>query len=686
MAMTSCPDRQRRGGGVSAAPPAVPQEIDALSIDLETYSDRDLKKCGVYKYAESPAFEVLLFGVSVNGGPVDVYDIYHGESPPDGILAALTDPGVTKWAFNANFERVCLSIWLRREYPQYFRGYGAPVDTVGGYLSPEGWKCSMVLAAYNGLPMTLEGVGAVLGLGEQKMKEGAALIRYFCVPCKPTNANGGRTRNLPDDAPEKWETFRVYNRRDVEVEMVVQHRLRKFPVPDSVWEEYWIDQEINDRGILIDLALVDNAIRIDQQCHADLMGRLREITGLENPGSVTQMRSWLAKHGVETDSLDKKAVAALLETAEGEVAEALQLRQQTAKSSVKKFQAMENAMCADGRIRGMFRFYGASRSGRFAGRIVQLQNLVRNSMPDLEQARELVKAGDYEMLDLLYDSVPQVLSELVRTALIPRPGMKFIVSDYSAVEARCLAFLAKEQWRLDAFADNQDIYCASASQMFKMPVEKHGVNGHLRQRGKIAELALGYGGGVGALKAMGALEMGLEESELQPLVDSWRAANPRITRFWKAVDEAVKLAVKEKITTRTHGFTFTCRSGMLFIELPSGRHLSYAKPQIGMNRFGGESVTYMGIGPTKKWERIESYGPKFVENVTQAVCRDILCYAMGTLQDCAIVAHVHDELIIECDENTPLEYICERMSRTPPWIPGLLLRADGYETNFYKKD
>ncbi len=431
---------------------------------------------------------------------------------------------------------------------------------------------------------------------------------------------------------------------------------------------------------------VENAIRIDEQCHTDLMGRLREITGLENPGSVTQMRSWLAEHGAETDSLDKKSVATLLETAEGEVAEALRLRQQTAKSSVKKFQAMRNAVCADGRIRGMFRFYGASRSGRFAGRIVQLQNLVRNSMPDLEQARELVKAGDYEMLDLLYDSVPQMLSEQVRTALIPRPGMKFIVSDYSTVEARCLAFLAREQWRLDAFAANQDIYCASASQMFNVPVEKHGVNGHLRQRGKIAELALGYGGGVGALKAMGALEMGLEESELQPLVDSWRAANPHITQFWKAVDEAVKWAVKERITTRTYGFIFTCRSGMLFIELPSGRHLSYVKPQIGVNRFGGESVTYMGIGPTKKWERIESYGAKIVENVSQSVCRDILCYAMRTLRDCFIVAHVHDELVIECDESTSLEDVCQRMSRTPPWIPGVLLKADGYETYFYKKD
>ena len=662
------------------------QKIETLSIDLETYSDRDLKKCGAYKYAESPAFEILLLGVSVNGGPVSVYDLAHGDAVPDAILTALTNPGITKQAFNANFERVCLSVWLRRKHPQFFRGYGAPGDTVGNYISPEGWKCSMVLAAYNGLPMTLESVGAVLGLGAQKMKEGAALIRYFCSPCKPTKANGGRTRNLPDDAPDKWGTFKSYNRRDVEVEMAVQHRLRKYPVPDFVWEEYWLDQEINDRGIRIDEVLVDSAIAIDGQCRADLMGRLQEITGLENPGSVAQMRSWLAERGIEADSLDKKAVAAMLETAEGGIAEALRLRQQTAKSSVKKFQAMKNAVCADGRIRGMFRFYGASRTGRFAGRIVQLQNLVRNGMPDLEQARELVKAGDYEMLCLLYDSVPQVLSELIRTALIPRPGMKFIVCDYSAVEARCLAFLAKEQWRIDAFADGQDIYCASASQMFKVPIEKHGVNSHLRQRGKIAELALGYGGAVGALKAMGALEMGLEESELQPLVDSWRAANPAITGLWYAVDEAVKRAVKWNTTTQTHGFDFVCRSGMLFIELPSGRHLCYAKPQIGVNRFGGESITYMGIGPTKKWERIETYGAKIVENITQAVCRDILCCAMRTLRNSAIVAHIHDELVIECDGSVPLEFICERMSQTPPWIPNLLLRAEGYETYYYKKE
>lgn len=662
------------------------EKIQTLSLDLETFSDVDLQKCGVYKYAQSPNFEILLFGVSVNGGAVVVYDLAQGDIVPIDIIKALTDDTVTKWAFNAAFERICLSVWLQRNYPAYFHSYSINEDTVGDYLDPSAWKCSMIWAAYMGLPLSLAGAGTVLGLEEQKLKEGKDLIRYFCVPCKPTKVNGGRTRNLPGHDMEKWNTFVFYNKRDVEVEMSIQDRLKKFPVPDFVWDEYHLDQEINDRGIALDMAVVESAIAFDAKSKAELAEKMQELTDLDNPNSVVQMKQWLLDNGLEMDSLGKKEVAQAVKTAPKELVEVLLLRQQLSKSSVKKYQAMQNAVCEDGRARGMFQFYGANRSGRWAGRMIQLQNLPQNHMPDLEQARGLVESGNYDAMELLYDDIPDTLSQLIRTAFVPRPGMKFVVADFSAIEARVLSYLAKENWRTEVFANNGDIYCASASAMFGVPVEKHGVNGNLRQKGKIAELALGYGGSVGALKAMGALDMGLSEEELQPLVDSWRAANPNIVRFWWDVDHCVKDTVKNRVPTETHGIRFRYQSGMLFILLPSGRQLSYVKPRMGENRFGGESVTYEGVGGTKKWERIESYGPKFVENIVQAISRDILAHSMRTLSHCFICGHVHDELIIECSMGVSLDAVCEQMGRTPTWIPGLLLRADGYECSFYKKD
>lgn len=660
--------------------------IKEMSIDLETYSDVDISKCGAYKYAESENFEILLFGVSIDGGDVQVFDLACGDTIPDDILAALSDYTVTKWAFNANFERICLSNWLRKHHPAHFKGYSIPEDPASKYLDPASWKCTMIWSAYMGLPLSLEGVGAVLKLQDQKMKEGKDLIKYFCCPCKPTKVNGGRTRNLPEHAPDKWETFKTYNKRDVDVEMAIKQRLSKFPVPDFVWEEYHLDQEINDRGIMLDMDVVENAIAFDEKSKAELMIAMQNITNLDNPNSVVQMKQWLSDNGIEAESLGKKDVAAMIKDTDGDVAAALKLRLQLAKSSVKKYQAMQNAVCKDGRAHGMFQFYGANRSGRWAGRLIQLQNLPQNHMNDLADARELVRTGDYDSLELLYDDIPDTLSQLIRTAFIARPGYKFVVSDYSAIEARVLAYLAGETWRSKVFAEGKDIYCASASQMFGVPVEKHGINSHLRQKGKIAELALGYGGSVGALISMGALDMGLTEDELQPLVDSWRASNPNITAFWWNVDNAVKTAIKMKVPTEVNGIKFLCRSGMLFIKLPSGRTLSYVKPRIGENRFGGESLTYEGIGSTKKWERIESYGPKFVENIVQAVSRDLLCFAMRNLSHCFICGHVHDELIIECSQDVDYKSICNIMSRSPDWMPDILIRGDGYETPFYKKD
>ena len=646
--------------------------MKTLSIDLETYSSADIGKSGVYRYAEASDFEVLLFGYSIDGASPQLVDLASGEQIPEAVLGALTDPAVTKWAFNASFERVCLSRYL-----------GLPSGT---YLEPQQWRCSMIWSAYLGLPLSLAGVGAVLKLEKQKLETGRDLIRYFCQPCAPTKANGGRTRNKPSDAPDKWAMFKSYNLRDVETEMAIQEKLARFPVPEFVWDEYHLDQEINDRGIRLDMDVVENAIQIDALSKAELTEKIQTLTALENPNSVAQMKAWLAEHGLEVESLGKKEVAAMLRDAPPDLAEALLLRQQLAKSSVKKYQAMQNCVCGDGRAHGMFMFYGANRTGRFSGRLIQIQNLPQNHMPDLEEARDLVRTGNYDALQTLYDSVPDVLSELIRTAFIPYEGGKFIVADFAAIEARVIAWMADEQWRLDVFKKGGDIYCASASQMFGVPVEKHGINGHLRQKGKIAELALGYGGSVGALKAMGALEMGISEEELKPLVDAWRDANPNITQLWWDVDDAAKEAVRDKVPTETHGLRFVYEKGFLFIELPSGRRLAYVKPRIGENKFGGESVTYEGVGSTKKWERLESYGPKFVENVVQALSRDILCYAMKTLRCCNIVAHVHDEIIIEADPAVSLETICEQMGRTPAWANGLILRADGYETPFYKKD
>ena len=646
--------------------------MQTLSIDLETYSAQPLAKTGVYRYVESPDFEILLFAYSLDGGSVQQIDLACGEKIPSEILSALEDETVTKWAFNANFERICLSRFLG--YP------------TGDYLKPDSWKCSMVWAAYMGLPLSLEGVGAVLGLEKQKLTESKDLIKYFCQPCAPTKTNGQRTRNLPEHAPDKWLAFKRYNIRDVETEMSIQARLLKYPVPDSVWEEYRLDQEINDRGVGLDMELVRQAIQMDGRSRSELTQAMKELTSLDNPNSVQQMKQWLADNGVETDTLGKKAVAELLKTAPPQLQKVLTLRQQLAKSSVKKYQAMETAVCADGRARGMFQFYGANRTGRWAGRIIQMQNLPQNHLDDLSEARGLVRAGGFDALEMLYEDVPDTLSQLIRTAFVPQENRKFIVADFSAIEARVIAWLAGEKWRQDVFAEGKDIYCASASQMFGVPVEKHGVNGHLRQKGKIAELALGYGGSVGALKAMGALEMGLSEDELPALVSAWRQANPKIVQFWWAVDRAVMDAVARRTTTKTHGIIFSARNGMLFITLPSGRSLSYVKPKIGENRFGGDCITYEGVGGTKKWERIDSYGPKFVENIVQATSRDILCYAMKTLRCCSIVMHIHDEVVIEADRRMSLQAVCDQMGRTPPWASGLQLRADGYETDFYKKD
>ena len=662
--------------------------MKTLSIDIETYSSVSLQKSGVYRYVEAPDFEILLFGYSIDGAPVNVIDLTSGEKIPEDILDALTDDTVTKWAFNANFERICLS--------QHMKNLGMSLDPfhdnhplsteMARYLNPEGWRCTMIWSAVMGLPLSLEGCGAVLGLEKQKLTEGKDLIKYFCQPCAPTKSNGQRTRNLPRHAPDKWAAFKRYNVRDVETEMSIQQRLQKFPVPDFIWDEYHIDQEINDRGVAIDLPLVRQAIDMDARSRSELTEAMRQLTELENPNSVQQMKQFLTENGLEVDSLGKKVVAELIKTAPPELRRVLALRQQLAKSSIRKYQSMINAVCSDGRARGMFQFYGANRTGRWAGRLIQLQNLPQNHLPDLEHARAIVRSGDYDSVEMLYEDVPDTLSQLIRTAFIPKDGCKFIVSDFSAIEARVIAWMAGESWRQEVFANGGDIYCASASQMFKVPVEKHGINGHLRQKGKIAELALGYGGSVGALKAMGALEMGLTEDELYPLVEAWRQTNPNIVSFWWDVDRAAMEAVKFRHEADTHGIHFEYKSGMLFITLPSGRKLAYVKPKIGTNKFGGQCITYEGVGGTKKWERLETYGARLVENIVQATSRDILCYAMRTLRCCSITMHIHDELVIEADPRMSLKAVCEQMGRTPPWAEGLQLNADGYETTFYKKD
>ena len=641
-----------------------------LSIDIETYSSVDLAKSGVYRYAEAPDFEILLFGYSVDAGPVQVVDFACGEKIPKEIQQAILDNNVTKWAFNAQFERICLS--------KYF----------GIHLAPDSWRCTMVWSAYLGLPLSLEGAAIVTGADKKKLTKGKELIRYFSVPCKPTVTNGGRTRNLPEHAPEKWNSFKAYNLRDVEVELSIQEKLQKFPMPEEEWNNYILDQQINDRGIQLDLELVKKAIQCDEKVREELTSRLKELTDLDNPNSVVQMKSWLSEKGLETDSLDKASVKALLKEAPEHLSEVLELRQLLAKSSVKKYTAMENAVCTDGRARGLLQFYGANRTGRFAGRLIQVQNLPQNHLSDLEQARRLVRGGHFDALEILYDSIPGVLSELIRTAFVPKKGYKFIVADFSAIEARVIAWIAGETWRNEVFATHGKIYEASASQMFKVPLEEVTKGSPLRQKGKIAELALGYGGSVGALKAMGALDMGLTEEELKPLVYAWRNANPNIVRLWLDVDRAVKEAVTERCRTETHRIRFEYRSGMLLIWLPSGRQLTYVKPRMGINSFGSEAVTYEGVGATKKWERIESYGPKFVENIVQAISRDLLCHSMRNLDESGlnIVMHVHDEVVLEVPLEICVQDVCVLMGQVPPWAHGLLLRADGFECDFYKKD
>lgn len=657
------------------------KKIHQLNIDLETYSGEDISKSSVYRYVEDRDFTILLLSVSIDEGPVITYDLACGDVLPDDLLNAIVDPNVTKWAFNANFERVCLSSWIHKHYPFHFKSYCDPKDSAGNYLDPNSWKCTMVWAAYLGLPRSLADVGAVLSLDRQKMTEGSDLIRYFCTPNKDGSIN------RPENDLTKWTTFKAYNKRDVEVELSIQKKLMNYPVPISVWEEYHIDQMINDRGIAVDMELVHNAIQIDDMYRTKLLREAKTITGLDNPNSVKQLSDWLLVRGIKVESMDKKAIVEILNhDIPDDVRRMLQIRQRLAKSSVKKYQAIENTVCADGRIRGLFQFYGANRTGRWAGRYVQFQNLPQTHMAELEKIRIVVKNGDYDSLTNKYDNVSDVLSELIRTAFISKPGYKFVVSDFSAIEARVLSWLAEETWRNDVFAENGDIYCASATAMFGVPVVKGGINSELRAKGKIAELALGYGGSTGALIGMGALEQGLTENDLPPLVDAWRTANPKIVSFWWSVDRAVKDAVLRYIPSTIRGIHFEYKSGLLLITLPSGRNLTYVKPQRGINMFGGECITYLGIGATKKWERINSYGPKFVENIVQAIARDLLCYTMKCFSGRFICGHVHDELIIECRTDEDASDISRQMSATPPWADGLVLNAEGFESFYYKKE
>lgn len=655
-----------------------------ITIDIETRSDKDISKCSVYAYTDTPYFDILLFAYSIDGQPVQVVDTANGEEIPENVLAVLADENVVKRAFNCNFERVCLSKYLRENYPQYFQSYSISEDTVGDYLSPESWHCSMIHARTLGLPSSLAEVGKVLGIEQQKMTDGKALVKFFCVPYD--TVDGVPQFHNPKDYPDKWEIFKAYNKRDVEAELEIDRRLSRFPVPDFLWKEFYLDQEINDRGILVDMQLADKAIGLDEEAKEELTTEMQMLTGVENPNSVYQLLDWLEKQGYKSDSLGKAQVQELIKTAKEPVKSVLQMRLQLSKSSVKKYTAMKNTACSDNRARGMFSFYGASRTGRWAGRNVQLQNLPQNHLPDLTEARELVKYGSFEDIQMLYDDVPDTLSQLIRTAFISRLNMKFIVADFSAIEARVIAWLAGEEWRIKAFANGEDIYCASASKMFGVPVVKHGENGQLRQKGKVAELACGYGGSVGAMKAMGADSLGLSDAELKQIVTDWREASPHTTELWWAVDRAVKKAIKEKTATETHRLKFSYEAGFLFIQLPSGRRLAYAKPRIGENRFGGESVTYMGINTQKKWDRLETFGGKLTENICQSIARDLLMYSMQTLSQCFIVAHVHDEMIIEASKNMSLEEVCQQMARTPKWAEGLILRADGYECEFYKKD
>ncbi len=641
-----------------------------LEIDIESFSDVDLIKCGVYAYADSPAFEILLFAYSFDGGETQIIDLAQGEKLPAEVEEAIFDVSVTKTAYNANFERTCLS--------KYF----------GRYIPPESWHCSAVQAAMLALPRSLEDVGRVLGLDEQKMKEGKELIRYFCVPCKPTKANGGRTRNLPCHAPEKWELFKTYCKRDVEVEKSIRRKLHNFPIPESEMELYRLDQRINDRGVLVDMGLVKQAIACERLHKEVVTKRAYELTGLENPNSVAQLKGWLGDMGMEAESLSKKAVADMIAETDGEVEELLRLRLLMAKTSVKKYEAMERSACSDGRVHGMLMFYGANRSGRWSGKNVQIQNLPKNDIPDLELARNLVKQGRFEDIELLYDSTPNVLSELIRTAFIPKPGCRFVVADFSAIEARVMGWLSGEEWVLDVFRGDGKLYEMTASRMFGIPMAEIGKSSPERAKGKVASLACQYGGSSGALVSMGALDMGLTEEELPPLVAAWRKANPHMVQFWWNVDAAAVKAVTEKQKTKVGKIIFEYKSGILFITLPSGRKLSYVKPRMAVNRFGRDGLTYEGISENKKWSRIETYGPKLVENIVQGTARDLLAEAMLRVEKKGypIVMHCHDEIIAEVPEGTgSVDEMCEIMAVQPKWAEGLPLRADGFECKFYQK-
>lgn len=653
-----------------------------ISCDIETYSPANLSKTGVYPYAAHPDFQILLFGYAIDDGPARVVDMASGEKLPDEILAALVDPGVVKWAFNATFERICLSVWIHRHHPELL--------LEGEFLDPDQWRCSMVWAAYLGMPMSLDQVAKVLNLAVKKDTAGKKLIKHFCTPAIWSLINEGACRNLPSSDPAGWRAFIDYNRRDVEVEQAIHTKLARFPVPETEWEAYALDQRINDTGILLDGALVDSAVALDDKHRKATLARAQELTGLENPNSPIQLKEWLSTRGCHLESLAKAEVETALETATGVVKEVLELRGDLAKSSVKKYQAMQNVAGNDGRARGLLQFYGAGRTGRFAGRLVQVQNLPRNYLPDLDEARGLVRAGNLEALELLYESVPDTLSQLIRTAFIPSLGHRFIVADYSAIEARIIAWIAGQTDTLDAFREGKDLYCETASRMFGVPVEKHGINAGLRQKGKIAVLACGYGGSVGALKAMGALRMGLAEDELRPIVDAWRAANPNIVWLWQEVEEAALTAITTRRPVRLRNLTFTLESGILFITLPSGRRLAYVKPGLGENRFGGTSITYWGVTTGRRWGRLETYGGKLVENIVQAIARDLLVNGMQIIagQGHQIVMHVHDEVIIDepLDSGFTVEDACQLMSKLPAWAGGLPLTADGYECDYYRKD
>ena len=646
-----------------------------LSCDIETFSDVDLIRCGVYKYADSPNFEMLLFAYAVDDGDVHIIDIAGGEELPEKIIQAIKSDTVVKTAYNAQFERVCLSRYLK--LPD------------GEYLNPQSWYCTAVQAAELALPLSLADVGSVLGLERQKMTEGKELIKYFCVPCKPTKSNGNCTRNRPCHDINKWETFKKYCMRDVDVERQIADKLKMYPISDEEHRLYVLDQIINDRGVLVDSELAEQAVKLNSIQTAVAVEQAYMITGLENPNSVTQLKQWLKEKGVEIESLSKKSVKSLADETDGDVSEMLKLRLLMAKTSVKKYEAVIRSVCSDNRVHGMMRFCGANRTGRWSGNILQPQNLPQNHLPDLTLARDIVKDGDFEMLDMMFGNVPNVLSELIRTVLIPKPNHRFIVADFSAIEARVLAWIAGEQWRIDTFKNGGDIYCASASKMFKVPVEKHGVNGELRQKGKISELACGYGGSVGALKNMGAVEMGVPEDELQGLINDWRNANPHIVKLWTEVGNTAMKAIKEKTIVSLGKLVFMYERGILFIRLPSGRRLSYIKPRIGTNRFGGDSITYMGVGASKKWERLETFGGKLVENIVQAIARDLLASAMMNVANAGynIVFHVHDEIIAEApDGQGSVDEMCMLMSINPDWADGIPLSADGYECEYYRKD